>query len=125
MPELIRGSCMKKQKKIIKVYIASPYTIGDIAVNVKRQMDVADELINLGFAPFIPLLSHFQHLYHSQPYEIWLQLDSEWLTVCDCILRLDGASRGADQEVELAKKLNMPRFYSIRKLCEYYKKNEK
>ena len=31
---------------MIKVYIASPYTKGDIAVNVKRQIDMYDELVN-------------------------------------------------------------------------------
>jgi hypothetical protein len=46
----------------IKVYIASPYTLGDVAVNVKRQLDCADELMNAGFAPFAPLYSHFQHM---------------------------------------------------------------
>jgi len=30
----------------IKVYIASPYTKGDPAVNVKRQIDMADTLMN-------------------------------------------------------------------------------
>jgi hypothetical protein len=30
------------------VYIASPYTVGDVAVNVKTQMDTADSLIEKG-----------------------------------------------------------------------------
>jgi hypothetical protein len=41
---------MKKRK--MKVYIASPYTKGDIAVNVKRQIDCTDELLTLGFVPY-------------------------------------------------------------------------
>lgn len=41
---------------MVKVYVASPYTLGDVAVNVKAQMDAADKLISLGFAPFVPLL---------------------------------------------------------------------
>ena len=35
---------------MIRVYIASPYTKGDIAVNVKTQLDAADILIEKGFA---------------------------------------------------------------------------
>jgi len=79
---------------MIKIYIASPYTIGDIAVNVKVQMDIADELMNLGFAPFVPLYSHFQHIAHPRPYEDWIRVDREWVRVCDCVLRLPGESKG-------------------------------
>ena len=35
-----------------KVYISSPYTQGDTAVNVKFQIDIADELIELGVPSF-------------------------------------------------------------------------
>jgi hypothetical protein len=66
-----------------KVYIASPYTKGDIAVNVKRQIDVADELMTLGYAPFVPLYSHFQHMVHPRPYTDWVEIDLEWVPVCD------------------------------------------
>jgi len=35
------------------VYIASPYTVGDVAVNVKTQMDTADSLIEKGYCPIV------------------------------------------------------------------------
>ena len=101
---------------MIKVYIASPYTIGDVAVNVKAQIDCADELIKMGYAPFVPLLSHFQHMAHPQPYQKWVQLDLEWVKACDCVLRLQGESKGADGEVEFAKSLGIPVYYSIDEL---------
>lgn len=99
------------------VYIASPYTKGDVALNVKRQIDCADELIGLGFAPYPPLYSHFQHLVHPRPYETWVALDKEWVLRCDALLRLPGESKGADEEVELALKNNIPVFYNITSLC--------
>lgn len=105
---------------MIKVYIASPYTLGDVAVNVKRQIDVADELILLGFAPYVPLYSHFQHMVHPRPYETWIKLDLEWVKVCDCLLRLEGESSGADKEVEFARKNGIPVFYSFRELIDQY-----
>ena len=105
---------------MIKVYIASPYTKGDIAVNVKRQLDCFDELVNYGFAPFAPLYSHFQHMAHPRPYEDWIKLDLEWVTVCDCVLRLDGESSGADGEVKFAEERNIDVFYSIEELVDYY-----
>ena len=105
---------------MIKVYIASPYTIGDIAMNVKKQIDAVDILMNKGFAPFAPLYSHFQHMIHPRPYEDWVNVDLEWVRVCDCLLRLPGESKGADNEVKLAIELNKPIFYSIDQLFKYY-----
>lgn len=106
---------------MIKPYIASPYTLGDIAVNVKVQLDCVNELMNLGFAPFAPLYSHFQHMAHPRPYHDWIKIDLEWVKVCDCVLRLDGESKGADGEVEFALKLGKPVFYNITDMVDYYK----
>ncbi len=106
---------------MIKVYIASQYTLGDVAVNVKRQMDIADQLMNLGFAPFVPLYSHFQHMAHPRPYADWIKLDLEWVESCDCVLRLSGESSGADGEVLYARGLNKNIFYSLDALTLYYK----
>lgn len=92
---------------MLKVYIASPYTKGDIAVNVKAQLDAAHELMNKGYAPFAPLLCHFQHLVHPRPYEDWFACDIEWVKSCDILVRLPGESAGADKEVALAKELGI------------------
>jgi len=106
---------------MVKVYVASPYTIGDVAVNVKTQMDIANELMDNGFAPFVPLYLHFQHMMHPRPYQDWIKIDLEWVKVCDCILRLEGESSGADGEVEFANELGIPVFYSIEEVNEHYK----
>ena len=100
-----------------KVFISSPYTIGDVALNVRIQLDVSDKLLSLGYIPYTPLLSHFQHMVNPRSYEDWLKLDFEWLKVCDCVLKLLGESKGADKETELAKQLGIPVFYSIQELC--------
>jgi hypothetical protein len=105
---------------MIKVYVASPYTLGDVAVNVKLQIDTVDILMNKGFAPFAPLYSHFQHMAHPRPYTDWVTIDMEWVAVCDCLLRLGGESKGADDEVRYADSLGMPVFYSIEELCTFY-----
>jgi hypothetical protein len=101
-----------------KVYIASPYSIGDPSVNVRRQIDAAEELINAGFYPYLPLLSHFQHEVHPHDYETWVRLDDAWIPACDALLRLPGESKGADREVALALKLGIPVYYSIGELVE-------
>lgn len=35
------------------------------------------------------------------------------LTKCDAVLRIEGASKGADQDVEIAKKLGLKIYYNI------------
>jgi len=96
---------------MIKVYIASPYTKGDVAVNVRTQLEMANKLMDLGFAPFAPLYSHFQHMAFPRPYEDWIKIDLEWVKVCDCVLRLRGESAGADGEVKFAHDNKIPVFY--------------
>lgn len=105
----------------IKIYIASPYTKGDVAVNVKAQIDAFAELMDAGFAPFAPLYSHFQHMAHPRPYDMWLDLDFEWIPACDCMVRLPGESSGADREVKFAEGIGRPIFYSVKEAIEYYK----
>lgn len=109
---------------MIKVYIASPYSKGDVAVNVARQMTCANILIDTGFAPFAPLLFHFQHLHSPKSYKIWMTLDFEWVKSCDVLLRLSGDSEGADREVEFAKNIGIPVVFSLGELWDAYPKNK-
>ena len=39
---------------VAKVYIAGPYTKGDVALNVRKAYEAANQLADLGFAPFVP-----------------------------------------------------------------------
>ena len=110
------------KKKDIKVYIASPYTIGDQEDNVVRSLAVSHRLINLGYIPFAPLLYHYQHILFPQDYETWMKIDFAWLEACDYLIRLSGESSGADREVVFAKEKGIPVFYSIEELNEYTSK---
>jgi hypothetical protein len=92
------------------VYISSPYSVGDQAVNVRRQLEAADEAICAGLCPYAPLLSHFQHMHRPRPYKHWMDISLEMLSRCDAVIRLTGKSKGADQEVKLARKLKIPVF---------------
>ena len=103
----------------MKVYIASPYTKGDVALNVKAQIDTASEIVSAGHTPFWPLSSHFLHMAHPQPYERWMELDLEWLLVCDMVLRLPGESAGADREVKLAQEHGIKVVHGMGELLHY------
>lgn len=106
---------------MIKIFVSGPYTNGDVAQNVKAAMDISDQLIIDGFAPYCPHLTHFLHINHPQPYEKWLELDIEFLTYCNGLLRLPGTSNGADSEVHFAKKRGIPVFFELGDLKNYFK----
>lgn len=105
---------------MILVYIASPYTIGDQAVNVKRQMDTFEALANLGFCPLAPLLTHYQHILHPRPYSSWIDITLEYVRHSDVVLRLPGESKGADGEVAEAESSGIPVVFSIEELVKIY-----
>jgi hypothetical protein len=117
--------------KEIKVYIASPYTNGWMPSNVKLQLDTSNELMDLGYFPYTPLLAHFQEIYNPRSENDWLKLDFVFLKTCDAILRLQNFDRnkelipspGADKEEELAKKCGIPVFHSIINLNDHFKAN--
>ena len=119
------------KEKEIKVYIASPYSHGWMPTNIKRQFDVAKILMDDGYWPYTPLLTHFMELYTHREEAEWLGLDFVYLKTCDAVLRLKPAdengveipSNGADQECSLARKHHIPVFYSIEDLNDYFKNN--
>ena len=112
------------------VYIASPYTKGDQAINVRFQMRMWELLLDLGVVPIAPLWSHFQHLHAPRPYQDWIDYDNEIIPRCDACLRLDAEdfkvgyrqseSTGADAEVKLFESLGKPVFCSLDELVHWH-----
>ena len=95
------------------VYIASPYTIGDQATNVARQIAAGHALLDARIAPVVPTLNHLMQITHQRHEEDWMQMDFSVVSRCDALVRLSGESRGADREVALATELGIPVFYSV------------
>ncbi len=90
------------------IYIASPYTLGDVAENVAIQIEAAHKILDMGHCPVAPLLSHYLHIHRQRPYQHWVEMDLALIPKMDIVLRLPGESKGADGEVALAQKLNIP-----------------
>jgi hypothetical protein len=103
-----------------RVYVAGPYTKGDVAQNVRNAFKAANELADLGYAPFVPHSTHFWHMLFPRPYEFWLDLDNQFLPMCEAILRLPGESNGADLEVALGLSKDIPVFYGISELDNHF-----
>lgn len=109
------------------VYIASPYTKGDPAINTYFQCEVFDQLMNDGLVwPVAPLWSHFQHTVKPRPYQDWTAYDLALIPRYDACLRLSAVhqrmeyiqteSSGADKEVATFLSLGKPVFMSIESL---------
>jgi len=105
---------------IARIYVAGPYTHGDVAVNIHNAYVAANRLADMGFAPFLPHATHFWHLLFPRPYEFWLDLDHQFLPCCAAVLRLPGASNGADKEVQFAQTLGIPVFTEIDDLAKHF-----
>lgn len=103
------------------IYIASPYTKGNIDNNVHASLKAAEALIDVDLVPFCPLLYHYWDRWHHREYEYWASLGLKWLRKCDAVLRLPGDSPGAEMEIERAKSLGIDIFYSFNDLITWRK----
>lgn len=98
---------------MMRVFISGPYTHGDQADNVRNAWLAGHAIYQAGHVPFVPHLFHFAHLLTPMSYVDWCALDLHWLTACHVVLRLPGHSPGSDREVDAAKQLGLPVFYSL------------
>lgn len=108
----------------VRVFISSPYTLGDTCDNVRVQHDAFRALIDLGHIPFAPLLSHYQQMIHPMRWDEWIKWDLAWLEQCQVVLRLPGESKGADLECARAEELFLPVIRTREQLIEYLIDNE-
>ena len=123
---------MKKAKVIERpiVYIASPYTKGDPAINTHFQCSIFNQLMNDGKVwPVAPLWAHFQHTLFPRRYQDWVDYDLALLRLYDACLRVNPCfpewsyneteSLGADGEIAYFKSAKKPIFYSIGDLYKW------
>lgn len=94
------------------IYVAGPYS-DNPELRTREAISAAEDLRQMGFAPFVPHLFHFWHLQHPLTYEEAMTLDFAWLERCDALLRLPGVSPGATREVQYAVARGLPVFFSI------------
>jgi hypothetical protein len=102
----------KKMNKPFFVYISGPYS-SDPVPNVENAIKTADIIRGYGFTPIIPHLCHFWNEICPHDYNYWIEYDLELLKICNALIRIPGESKGADIEIEFAKKENIPYFYTI------------
>jgi hypothetical protein len=113
-----------------KVYIASPYTNGDKLKLVRLQIDAFHVLMDLGFYPIAPLLSHYINEIRERDWKEWLEYDFQTIQECQMVVRLypkdeyglEIPSKGADMEQEEAKRLGIEfhAFSSVEEMKEFF-----
>ena len=109
-----------QNKEGLRIYIAGPYsaeTETQISQNVTKALDVGLDLWKKGHYPYIPHLTHFVDLRAREKgtpmkWEDYIEWDKVWLEFCDALLFL-GNSKGANRELEYAKKLGKTIYYNI------------
>jgi hypothetical protein len=109
------------------ILIAGPYRSGTgddpelIRRNLRRLEEAALPLFRAGHIPVIgewlalPLLQVAGSTRLGDAFwdEIVYPVAHRLLTKCDAVLRLEGASKGADQDVRVAQELGLPVYYRL------------
>lgn len=118
-------------RRNILVYIASPYSQGHQANNVRTQLMLWDALFDNGVSPVAPLWTHYQHIFTPRSYEEWTAYDNAIIDRCDACYRSGSScpitgykqydSDGADLEVRRFVDAGKPVFYTFPAFREWLK----
>lgn len=103
------------------IYIAGPYTWGNPDINAQKNLHYAEQLmeLNLDAVPLPPLLCHWWHTLSPHKYDYWVRMTSAWVAKCDAVWRTPGISKGSDEEVRIAKSLELPVFFTKEELVKW------
>jgi hypothetical protein len=109
------------------ILIAGPYRSGTnddptkMAANLKHLESVSWSLFQLGYLPMIgewvalPIwrVAGGQTVGDDLYEQIFHPTAGRLLQLCDAVLRLEGASKGADNDVKLARERGIPVYYNL------------
>lgn len=121
------------------MYIAGPISNGDLAENVNRATAAFVALAKAGFAPLCPHWSVYakpcgradwsdgrtvcygtRNGNDEMSHADWMRVDLPWVAAADAVLRLPGASAGADRETAHAESLGVPVFADLNELICHF-----
>jgi len=109
--------------KPLRIYVAGAYSAdseGKILQNVQKAIDVGLILFKLGHFPYIPHITYMvdkraNELNIKMTWENYMDYHIKWLEVSDALF-LVSHSKGADIELEFAKKHGKQIFYSLNEI---------
>lgn len=114
------------------VYVAGPISRGDLVENITQAHAAGVALMKAGITPIVPHGSVFwgntivsgtfvpEALPAGTTVEDWYGMDEALVARSDAVLRLEGASTGADLEVAQALREGKPIFYSIEEVVAWF-----
>ena len=106
-----------------RIFVSGPISDGgrlgidEQSANVLAAEIAGLALIRAGYAPLIPHLCWYMVDAAAVDHAAWLAIDLAWLERADAVLRLPGASVGADREVARARELGIPVAASLEELA--------
>ncbi len=107
-----------------RIYIAGPYSannVMDVLKNIREGIKISRDVFALGYSPFCPWLDYqfvLMDMNNELKLEDFYRYSIDWLSASDAILMTGDwqNSKGSVKELELAKELKIPVFYSIDEL---------
>ena len=110
-----------------RIYVAGAYSadnVMDVLHNIRKGIEMSYTIFTLGFAPFSPWLDYhfvFEDTHNKLTVEDFYRYSMTWLEVSDGIFVLPGyeKSKGTLVEIERAKELGIPVFYTLEYLLDY------
>ena len=97
-----------------------PNTECDQFGNVRRMVDAATDLINLGMDPIVPALCSFWHMLAPQPRAFWIAKGQNDMRSSDACFRIHGKSSGADADEAYAGKLGLEVFRDLERIAAHF-----
>jgi hypothetical protein len=106
-----------------KVYVAGAISSSNTEQslkNIRKGIVMGAKLLKMGYSPYVPHLDYQFNLVQDESIDVkaYYQHDLEWLTVCDCMLVLEGweNSKGVKNEIRFAWNNKIPVYYSLDEL---------
>lgn len=109
-----------------RIYIIGPVnTVApgsecDQFLNVRRMVEVATDLVNLGMVPVVPALCSFWHMLAPQPRSFWMAKNDSDIRTCNAALRMPGDSLGADADGRRCEGYSIPVFTHLEHLARAF-----
>lgn len=114
------------QDDMLRIYVIGPVNTVrpgsecDQFLNVRRMIEVATDLVNLGMNPILPALCSFWHMMAPQPRAFWIAKGQSDARSCNAAFRMDGESSGADADQVYCEKHEIPIFNNLERLVGHF-----
>jgi hypothetical protein len=108
-----------------RIYVAGKLsdTATEYIKNMHKMIKQAKKIREAGFAVYVPCLDFLEGLVDGGfNYEYYFSNSQAFLVVCDAVYVCPGweTSNGTKKEIELAKEKNIPVFFSIDALADFF-----